>query len=203
MTLAVLIPAAGSSSRLGQAKQLVNFHGQPMLQDRIRLCARTIPSSSKIFCVLGDKAHQIRHQVIDHRCRFLFYPLWQKGLSHTIGYGVSQLPEQMSAVMILLCDQWAVTEGDLNCLVKKWHEQPNHIIASKYTDIIGVPAIFPRRFFSKLIGINNDDGTGAKKLIEQHGNEVVAVNLERAQFDLDTPEQLQTLQQQQNAPYPK
>lgn len=198
MTLAVLIPAAGNSSRLGQTKQLIDLGGQPMLQDRIRLCVQTIPTNSKIFCVLGANAHQIRHKVIDHRCRFLFYPFWQKGLAHTIAYGISQLPKQMNAVLVILCDQWALTEEDLNNLVEAWQQNPDNIIACQYDNTIGVPAIFPKRFFSQLSCPDDHNNTGAKALLKQHASEVISLNISRAQYDLDTPEQLQSMQAQFN-----
>ena len=196
MTLAVLIPAAGESSRLGQAKQLVNLHGQPMLQDRIRLCSSAIENiNGRIFCVLGANAHQIRHRVIDHRCRFLFYPQWQKGLASTISFGVSQLPKQISAVMILLADQWAVDKQDLTTLIEAYKGQTDKIFASSYEGIQGVPAIFPKRVFNELIALAQNDGVdeGARHLLQQYCDEVVKVPMEHAKLDLDTQEQLQQM----------
>lgn len=197
MTLAVLIPAAGCSSRLGQSKQLIEIHKRPLLQDRIRLCAQIVSKiNGKVYCVLGANAHKIRHHVIDPRCRFLFFEQWHKGLAHSIAYGIEHLPKPISAVLILLSDQWALNEQDLNQLIEQHKRNPTKITASRYNDIIGVPAIFPRQYFDKLTKIDpKSQHFGAKTLMQQHSSEVITIDIDNAKYDLDTQSQLQQMQQ--------
>ena len=151
----------------------------------------------RIFCVLGANAHQIRHEVLDPRCRFLFYPQWQQGLGHTIAFGMQQMPKQTTAVLIMLSDQWAIETNDLLQLVKCAKQHPNNIIASCYQDTIGVPAIFPKAYFEHLTGMKGQTPqNGAKTLILKHIDSVITVDMAHAQQDLDTPEQLHLMQQQ-------
>lgn len=194
MRIAILIPAAGNSSRLGQPKQLVNFQGQPLLLKQINLCAQL----AEVYCVLGAHAQaindQISHSTSKANCRFVYNPNWQKGLAHSIAFGVKQLPEHIDAVMIVLGDQWALEQQDLAQLIQQWQKQPNHIHASLYEQAqkkpqTGVPAIFPARFFTQLTQLS-DSTQGAKQILKHYQSEVVAVPLANAAADLDTPEQL-------------
>ena len=200
MTIAVLIPAAGCSSRLGQSKQLVDFHGRPLLQHRIDVCIDAMNKiNGKVYCVLGANAHKIRHHVKHPSCRFLVFEQWQKGLAHSIAFGVNQLPKAVSAAFILLSDQWALNDDDINQLIEHFQQNPTKIIASRYNEIIGVPAIFPRKYFDELTQVGSHaQQFGAKKILQQHNDEVIAINIDNAQFDLDTPEQLKHMQHIEN-----
>lgn len=189
--LAILIPAAGQSSRLGQPKQLVEYNEQPLLQNRVNICAQF---SAKLYCVLGAHAHKIRHNVIHHSCRFLFNPGWQNGLSNTISFGVNHLPDHIGAVMIILGDQWAITSKDIEALVEQWQAQPDKIHAAEYSCQVGVPAIFPASYFNELKQLGAQDG-GAKSLLNKYRDQVIVLPMDNAKPDLDTPEQLHQMKQ--------
>lgn len=186
MSLAILIPAAGNSSRLGQPKQLVKVKGQPLLQNRINLCTAICQD---VYCVLGANAQQIKQQVEHEECQFLYNPQWQKGLSHSIALGLSQLPPHISAVMIVLADQWALSHEDLQTLVKLWQHQPDKIHAASYNGDIGVPAIFPNTYFDQIKQLSPAGG-GAKPLLKKYRNQIITVPLENGAFDLDVPQHL-------------
>lgn len=195
MNLAILIPAAGSSSRLGQSKQLVKIDKCPLLLNRIELCADVLSKiDGKVYCVLGANVDEIRRQVFTSYCEFMWCEQWQKGLAHSIAFGIKQLPQQTSAVLILLSDQWALKKEDIEQLIQQYQQNPTKIIASHYNDTLGVPAIFPRQYFDKLSNVNAQfQHIGAKKLLQQHRDDVIAIDLSNAQFDLDTPAQLEHL----------
>ena len=193
MTLAILIPGAGNSSRLGQAKQLVEYQGEPLLQNRINLCALV---SQQLYCVLGANSIEISNKVAHPNCRFIFNENWQQGQAHSIFFGISQLPKNISAVMILLGDQWAVTAKDLQRLIDSWQRQPDKIHASSYQNTNGVPVIFPEHFFEQIKQLGKQRQS-IKQLLTEHQQQLVTVSMENAAFDLDLPEQLQQLKRQQ------
>lgn len=188
MTLAVLIPAAGNSSRLGQPKQLVDFQGQPLLSRQITLSTGIC---NNVYCVLGANADIISEQINHAQCHFLYNQQWQQGLAHSIAFGISQLPNDISAVMILLADQWALNQQDLTQLITQWQAQPDNIHASQYRQQIGVPAIFPQCYFAELTQLSGKNG--AKQLLFKYQTQVTAMPIDNAAVDLDTPEQLNQL----------
>ncbi len=189
MTLAILIPAAGNSSRLGQAKQLVQYQGEPLLQNRLNLCATL---SHQLYCVLGANSKKISNKVSHPNCHFIYNDNWQKGQAYSIYFAISQLPKIITGVMILLADQWAVTSKDLQRLIDSWQNQPNKIHASSYQNTHGVPVIFPSHFFEeiKLLGKQSKN---IKQLFIKHPQQLVTIPMDNAVLDLDLPEQLQQL----------
>lgn len=193
MTLAIVIPAAGNSSRLGQAKQLVEYQGEPLLQNRINLCAKV---SQQLYCVLGANSQQISYKVTHPNCRFIVNDNWQKGQAYSIFIGVSQLPKTITGVLILLGDQWAVSIDDLQRLIDSWQRQPNKIHASSYQNTKGVPVIFPSQFFEQIKQLGKQ-GQNIKQLFTEHPQQLVTVPMDNAALDLDLPEQLQQLKRQQ------
>jgi molybdenum cofactor cytidylyltransferase len=120
----------------------------------------------------------------------LVHSAWSEGIGSSIAFGVEGLPKETSAVLILLCDQVAVTETDLNALVDCYknnlHKDAPSIVCAKYAGRFGVPAIFPRAFFPQLMSLAGD--VGAKKILEQ--NAVVDVCMDHAVIDIDTQENL-------------
>ncbi|QBF81691.1 nucleotidyltransferase family protein [Shewanella maritima] len=97
---------------------------------------------------------------------------------------------QIKAVLITLGDQVAIRSDDYQRLFDAY-KQSGQICASRYRDQLGVPAIFPYSAFSKLMQLEGDKG--AKAIIKQaqlHGK-VTEVPIANAQFDIDTPTDLQ------------
>lgn len=190
MNMAILISAAGNSSRLGEPKQLVEFHGKPLLQHCIDLCASMGPD---VYCVLGAYATKIRSKVAHQHCRFLYNPTWQDGLSNSIAFGVSHLPEDTTDIMVMLCDLWSLNVDELCHLIEQHRQAPKKIHSGFYDNHLGAPTIFPQTCFAELKalppGLN-----GAKQVIKAHLDEVVPVAMPSAANDLDTPIQLQQLQ---------
>ncbi|MFO1388258.1 NTP transferase domain-containing protein [Cellvibrio sp.] len=186
MSLHALILAAGGSSRFGaEPKQLAKINGQTMLERAVESAL----SISDTSVVLGCE-HQ-RLMPVVQMAGVIIHSEWQEGIGSSIACGVASLPNNVSAVMVLLCDQVAVTAEDLKLLVKCYNnslrnESAGQITCATYAGRLGVPAIFPRRYFPQLISLKGD--VGAKKILE--ANAVLTVPLERAAIDIDTPENL-------------
>lgn len=186
MSLHTLILAAGASRRFGvEPKQLAKIDGQTMLERALQLAE----SASDVTVVLGCEHERLSPLV--QQAKFVVNSDWQAGLGSSIACGVSSLPKNVSAVLILLCDQVAITKKDVDSLIKSYQDSllgqtSGHIVCATYAGRVGVPAIFPRHFFSQLNALQGD--VGAKKILEN--NEVIAVPLERAAIDIDTQENL-------------
>jgi molybdenum cofactor cytidylyltransferase len=93
--------------------------------------------------------------------------------------------------MMVLADQAAVTAQDLQRLVSAWKRQPEYVAAALYSGYTGVPAIFPRARFAELSELRGD--VGARMLLQRNPDRVVRVPMDRAALDIDTPEDLRSL----------
>jgi molybdenum cofactor cytidylyltransferase len=98
---------------------------------------------------------------------------------------LKMVPE-MEAVIIVVCDQPLVTSLHLKTLIQKYRTTKKAIIASAYANTIGVPALFNRSVFQKLL--NLEDSQGAKKILMEMTGSVLSVDFPDGAVDLDTPE---------------
>lgn len=202
--LAIIILAAGSSSRLGQAKQLVKINGKSLIE---RQCQLALSISSSVYCVIGSESELMIKAVKGLPVKLITNESWRQGMSTSIRVGIKALEESISAVMILLVDQWQLTSSDLRQLIAVSQSNPSCIIQSEFIDskvsinnelknekltrVAGPPVIFPKCFFTQLREI--EGGEGARKIIQQHKSSTIKVSIAHAAADLDTPEQLKLL----------
>jgi molybdenum cofactor cytidylyltransferase len=199
-SLGIVIIAAGNSSRLGQAKQLVEIAGVSLLQQSINMAER---SSENSVCILGYAADRLGTKLKCSTCKILVNENWQQGMGSSISCGVNFLSGKVDAVMILLCDQYRLTGSDLDRLIQAWQSNPQKMIASQYFEkkcsklIEAAPAIFPKSYFTSLMALKEK---GARDILRKNQASVIAVLLKNAAFDLDTEDDLKLFKnwQQQN-----
>jgi CTP:molybdopterin cytidylyltransferase MocA len=92
----------------------------------------------------------------------------------------------LDALMLVLVDQLRLSNEHLDAL-RAASDEGRIIAASAYQGVLGVPAIFPRRFFPALQALEGD--SGARQLLR--GNfPVTAVNWPEGICDLDQPADL-------------
>ncbi len=69
---------------------------------------------------------------------------------------------------------------------------PMPIVMASANGVRGNPVVLPRRHFAELMKLDGDEG--ARRLIAEHGDEVVTVELgEAAATDFDTPDALEKI----------
>ena len=192
--LAALVLAAGSSSRLGEMKQLVDYRGQSLLA---RACGLAIDSCEQVHCILGFQAERLLGELADKQVNILVNAHWRSGMSSSIAAGIRQVSEDIDAVLILLVDQWQLEASHIKRLIESWQKAPEKIslacknAVGENNAAMGPPVIFPRRYFSELMELTGEQG--ARPLLRKHGRALNLMVLPQAFTDLDTPEQLRQL----------
>ena len=193
-SLHVLVLAAGASSRLGQAKQMVSLGGRPALH--VTVATAVAVAGHAVTVVLGAHAKMLTHLLAHSPASVIVNRHWQEGLGASIRFGMSSLPPACSAVLLLLGDQVVVSPGDLRRLINGWRDQEETIAAATYDGHVGVPAIFPRLCFGELSELRGD--VGARQILERHSYRLVRVPMPNAAIDLDTPADMAALTQRFN-----
>ncbi len=185
--LAILLLAAGSSSRLGQSKQLLSINGEPLLLKSVN--AAISSSVKKIVVVLGANENEHRQLIGKLPVEIIFNPTWQNGMGNSLKMGLSCLLKQdlnLGGVITMVCDQPLITASHLNKLIERFKETSNSIVASFYSGSAGVPALFERSLFEKMLSINDDQG--AKKIINQYSDLATTIDFPEGAIDIDTEE---------------
>ena len=192
LRFSVLIPAAGASTRLGQAKQLLRCGAATLIENAIATAIACDPW--EIIVVTGANAAGVKAAARDAPVRWVHNERWRDGLGASIAAGAAEIDADSNGVLILLCDQWRIGAGDLQTLVSAWRSAPGRIVAAQAGGHYTPPAIFPSDWFASLRALEGD--RGARSLLASLPSLVTAVPLENAGYDLDTPAHLELLKNQ-------
>jgi molybdenum cofactor cytidylyltransferase len=180
----LIILAAGKSSRLGFPKQTLLYKGKTLLE--IAIEAGLNSKCKPVTVVLGANAESIEKGLKKYPIRTVHNPDWAAGMASSIRTGVSIMEhdEQIDSVVIMLCDQPFVTRAVIDNLLYKQQETGKKIVACTYNNIVGVPALFKRIFFDELLLLQGHEG--AKKIINDHADDVATIPFEKGSIDIDT-----------------
>lgn len=187
LNVSVILLAAGSSSRMGQSKQLLEIDGKPLLLHSAK--AAIASGASNVIVILGANEQPHREIIRELPLNIIVNHYWKSGMGSSIKAGLNYMIRKSSetaAVIIMVCDQPALTEHHLQELIREFKGTKSPIIASSYSGTSGVPALFARSFFSNILMLRDEEG--AKKLIQQFPEQVRTVNFPEGVFDLDTSE---------------
>jgi len=188
-TLSILIPAAGSSERLGQVKQLVEYHGVPLIKNMVNVASSIGPA--EIIVVTGAYARVVTDAVPHPAIRWVHNEQWSDGMGASIAKGAATISPTSTGVMILLCDLWRIQDRDLRKLAETWQSAPSQIVCSQVEGVSMPPVIFPASCFTQLRSLKGRQG--ARGLIHANNEILTAVEIRNAAFDLDTEAQLKDL----------
>ncbi|MFZ1807719.1 MAG: nucleotidyltransferase family protein [Cyclobacteriaceae bacterium] len=190
----ILLLAAGSSSRMGQSKQLLTINGKPLLQKTVEelLTANT----GEVIVVLGANASEHKKVIVDYPVRIVENNQWQNGMGASIKAGMKFIGDRFpksKAVIISVCDQPHLTSTHIKQIAQAYYNTEQSIVASIYKETLGVPVLFDHSHFETLTQIQ--DNEGAKKIIQQNLTNVTSVPFLLGDIDLDTMEDYDTFSQ--------
>lgn len=175
----IVILAAGSSSRLGSPKQLIDWQGKPLLR---HLAEQALATNVPVTIILGANKDLIHPTIADLPLTILDNDGWQEGMSSSIRLAATTIDG--SALLLMVCDQPHVTTEHLGVLIEA--RSKSNIIASAYADTLGVPALFDQSLFGELAALTGQQG--AKAVIQHHRSETLGIDFPAGIFDLDTSE---------------
>lgn len=189
----IIIPSAGSSSRLGGfPKQEVEFGEQKLWQHRVHQClALKYPTTLVTGYWQPDEADLAKTLKTEQAPLLELLPFndWSQGLGASIAHAVAKTKQPKLGYLIVLSDQWGLTASALERFISSWDGQSMQIATDE--DYSGPPALIPVRYFKQLCQLTGE--RGAKKLIQSQ--QPKRVKLLHASWDLDTEEDLYLMQQ--------
>ena len=192
--IGVIILAAGSSSRMGKPKQLLEFDGMTLL------CHATIEAANSkaksVITVLGANADLIENEIDGDIVYIVKNENWNGGIASSVRLGLSTLLNQtpsIEAVIFMVCDQPYISSAVLNNLINTYQKTGKRIVACNYGEAIGPPALFHKSLFSELMQLKGDKG--AKVIIQKDKDRVGLVNFPLGNVDIDTEDDYSRLLQ--------
>lgn len=181
--IAIAVLAAGASVRMGQPKQLLEYKGKTLLQHAIETAMGT--SCRPVLVVVSSLEHLPANGRFIGEYRILHNVESEQGIASSICLAASeaQAEKMIDALLFLNCDQPLIDSSSLERLVARY--ESGGIVASRFEQTAGSPAVFDRCFFGELLALRGD--RGARSIIERHRTKVLQVALAEASFDVDTP----------------
>ena len=182
---AIVVLAAGMSSRLGSPKQLLEYKGKSLMQHAADTALQT--NMQPVVIVIGANSDAIKKQTGVMKAAVVENEGWLEGMASSLRCGLAavlKIQPGADGIIFMVCDQPYVTESLLDCLLQVQHETGMPIIASRYEDNLGTPALFHKSFFAELMKLKGD--TGARKLIKLHEDLVKTVAFPKGAIDINT-----------------
>ncbi|MGO8672884.1 MAG: NTP transferase domain-containing protein [Capsulimonadaceae bacterium] len=191
MTTAVVVLAAGGSSRIRRPKQLLTgLDGVPLLRRAAMAAGR---ESRPVVIVIGANSDAVRPTISDLSATIVQNDSWRDGIGSSIRLGIAaveSISPAVDAAILMLCDQPMVTHEVLCGLIDAHWRTGSGLVASSYAGTVGVPALFARRFFPELAAV--DAGFGARRLLQAHAKDLVSVPFPGGAVDIDTEDDYRT-----------
>jgi molybdenum cofactor cytidylyltransferase len=181
-----VVLAAGSSTRMGRQKLLLDLGGLPVLQ--YALDAAADAPLDEIVVVLGGDAKEVAAAIrLPERARAVINPAFAEGQSTSLGEGLGAADAFSEAAVMLLGDQPDIRADALTAVVEAFRREPASVVQAAYGGRPAHPTLLARPIWAKLIRGTVDEGArnwirrhpGARRLVEVGGE---------PPDDIDTPE---------------
>jgi len=182
--IAVIVLAAGTSSRLGRPKQMLPVSSVPLLSLTLDI-ARNWSHGPRVL-VLGAHAEEIRSAVDSDGFDVAINPDFAAGQSTSLRTGLAALPETVSGAIVLLGDQPLVPRQLLTELAAQYNPSTDIAVRPRYADGPGNPILLSCAIFAELMALTGD--VGARNILRKHRDRIREIDWTRspAPRDVDT-----------------
>jgi molybdenum cofactor cytidylyltransferase len=174
---------------MGRNKLLEPLKGKPLVRHVAE--AAVASSASPLVVVTGNESAQVQAALHGIEARFVHNPDYSKGLSTSLKRGLSALPDDVDAALILLGDMPMVGPHLIDTLIAAFNPgEDRAICVGTRGGRRGNPVLWARRFFPEMLTIEGD--TGAKHLMGAYPELVCEVEAadDAPLTDIDTPDAL-------------
>jgi len=190
LNVAIVILAAGASSRLGYPKQLVTLDGKSLLS---RLIDEVSPFDKDMYLITGAFHREFKN-VAGNTISIVQNQDWEDGMGSSIAKAVEHLKQDYDGIILTLSDQPFISAQIFKDILSTISADKNKIIKSKYSEGSGPPVYFPSKYFPLLSTLSGDQG--ASQIIKDHLDQIIEIDFPKGHLDIDTLEQINHLRKE-------
>lgn len=189
---AALVLAAGRSSRMGTNKLVEDVAGEPMVRHAVRAALES--RADPVVVVVGHENDRVSHALAGLDVAVVVNPHYADGLSTSLKAGLSALPDDADAAVVLLGDMPLVTSNDCDRLLGALGGESKLIAMATANGARGNPVAWSRTLFPELKATEGD--AGGRALLSRYADHIAEVEIgAAAELDADTPTALQKVRQ--------
>lgn len=193
---AAIILAAGTSKRMGEPKQLINWQGKTFLNHVIYKVSQC--ELSPIIIVLGAYRDKIIQTIIQNpQIKIIQNNKWTQGISTSVKLGIKNLPNNIDNVIIFLADQPQVRMDTIESLIKKASNSSADVIVPIKNNKKGNPILIKSNLFKEIDQLIGDKGF--KQILNNFSQDFIESKDDSIFFDVDFLEDLDELEKYNNA----
>jgi molybdenum cofactor cytidylyltransferase len=185
---AAIILAAGKSTRMGEAKQLLRLGESTVLGQTIENVRRS--AVDEIVLVLGASAEAIRRQLpasLLQGLKVVVNPVYEQGMASSLRAGLAALDPQIGAALIVLADQPFVLPETLDQLGREHRRTQAQIVIPSYKGRRGNPVLVDCSVFAEVMALEGD--IGCRAIFGSHTERTVKLEVEDEGILLDIDNQ--------------
>jgi len=188
--VAGIVLAAGSSTRMGRNKMLLELEGEPLVRRAVR--AALSASVGPVLVVVGHEAARVSVAVADLPCSVVLNPDHAQGARVSLQVGVRAVPEEARAAVVVLGDMPFVTGAMIRGIVERYREGLPRLVVSRYGSVTAPPTLFDRSLFPELLEMTGEEC--GKQVVRAHQHEAArCVWRDKAVADVDVAEDYERL----------
>ena len=186
----VLLLAAGVSRRMGAENKLLLPFGSATLLEATFMQLETA-RVGPITVVTGHEAGRVHDALKGRRCRFVFNPDYEKGLSSSIRAGVHATGAGTGGWMVCLADMPLIGPEEYRLLaetfLRRLDTDPAAIVQPRFHGQNGHPVLFSARYLPALLTLEFPDG--ARPILRANPRRLHLVDMptDSVLLDADTP----------------
>jgi len=187
-SVAGIVLAAGTSSRMGFNKMLLSLDGETLLRRTVKRASAA--GLAPVVVVLGHEADRARGELANLPCQPILNADYARGINVSLQTGLAAVPADAIAAVVILADMPFVTAPMIAALVERYRQGAAPLVISDYAGINAPPMLYDRSLFTELRAMEGE-GCG-KQVVKRHRNEAQVVSWPAAALaDIDVPDDYQ------------
>ena len=192
--ISAVILAAGTSSRMGRPKPLLDVGGQRLLERVFRAVQRSI--AEEIVVILGADADRVTKEVPLDGAKVVVNEHYLEGMSTSIRAGIRSLSKEAECYFVVLRHQPLLQTETLDAMGEEWRATHAPVLIPTFHGVRGNPVLLDRSVFGEVESITGD--RGCRSIFGNYEGEIVEVPVSDpgVLLDIDTEEQLARVTQE-------
>lgn len=194
MDISAVVLAAGRSTRMGEAKQMLRLGGRSMLERTLENVGAS--GVQEVVLVLGFAAEAIRREISEPSLdgvRVVVNENYKSGMASSLRAGLEAASPAMDAALIVLADQPFVRPDTMRRLFEVHRDSGAKIVAPSYEGRRGNPVLLDRSIFAEAMSLEGD--VGCRAIFANHADGMVCIEVDDPAVlaDIDTREDYERL----------
>jgi molybdenum cofactor cytidylyltransferase len=187
--VAGVVLAAGSSSRLGTNKLLIDLGGETVVQ---RAVHRALDAGLEpVIVVVGFEADRVAASLQGLDINLVVNRDYLRGMHASLQAGLGRVPADCEAAVVLLADMPLVTSAMSAALVARFRKGPEPLVLSLYGGVQAPPTLYSRALFPSLEAAGE---AGGRRVARDHRDEAAVMEWPPPLLvDLDRPEDVERI----------